>query len=272
MDGAAIQPIKDGEAISLSDAIAQENVDTSTHRLSSGSPGVDHVLGGGIPIGVAILLVSPPGGGKSTLLIETLRKLAMARVSVLYICTEESTRQMGRRYKRLGKFPPRLVVVHQKDIEDILEEIRRRRPKIVAVDSLHDIEGVCDDNGAFYSSGSATSVLLAAKQIRRCAGELDLTSFLVAHVTKDGDIAGTNTVQHSLDGTLYLNGQQKTIDGRLIIVGVERTLRCDGKNRFGGTGGVARFQMHPDGLHDLGPWFDSHPPWAARRDNDEGAG
>jgi hypothetical protein len=46
-----------------------------------------------------------------------------------------------------------------------------------------------------------------------------------------------------------------------VIVGSERTLRCDGKNRFCETGRAARFQMQPDGLHDLGPWLDERPPW-----------
>lgn len=246
----------------MADAIAQQGADPEVRRLATESPGIDWVLGGGIPVGIALLIASPAGCGKSTLLVEMLRKIALFKTDVLYCSSEETTQQMARRYARLGKFPARMKIIHEQDIEAISEMIRRDRPRVAAVDSLHDLDNVTDSNFQSYSIGSPSAVTLAAKALKKLAAAEGVSLFVVAHVTKEGDLAGANTVQHSLDGTLYLNGQKKEIDGREVIVGRERTLRLDGKYRFGATGRVARFQMDPDGLHDRGPWRDSRPPWA----------
>ena len=258
--GAEIQPIREGDPISMSDAVAGQLSDPSARFTPTGSPGLDWVLGGGVPPDIAILLSSPAGAGKSTLLVETFRKLAK-RHDCLYICSEESTTQMGRRYAYLGAFPPRLMVLHETDFDKITEAIEERRPKFVAVDSLHDIEGVNDSNSFTYSTGSNTSVTLATKALKKLAGEVGCTVFLVAHVTKDGMIAGSNTVRHAVDCKLYLNGRQKLVDGDYNIVGVERTVRCDGKYRFGETGRQAYFRFDSSGLHDMGPWHREMPPW-----------
>lgn len=259
--GAEIQPICDGEVIALDDAIAGQERDPDAQLIKTGSPGWDWVLCGGIPPSIAILLSSPPGGGKSTALIELFRKLALLKYDCLYVCSEESTKQLGRRYGRLGKFPPNLGVVNQTDFEEIKELIEERRPKFFAIDSLHDLENVEDDNGFKFSIGSHTSVTLAAKQARKLASDLDLTAFLVAHQTKDGAIAGANTVQHAVDARLKINGRRKLIDGDEVIVGAERTLRLDGKYRFGETGRQAYFRHDQSGLHDMGPWTRERPPW-----------
>lgn len=271
-----VQPIKEGEAISFNDAIANEAGSEDSQRILTGSAGVDWVTNGGLPVGVCILLSSPQGSGKSTLLIETLRKISLPRpagvldmvmraassgLSTLYVNTEESTKQLGRRFKHLGKFPHKMLIAHEQDLDEIEMLMAKHRPKVAAVDSLHDLDGVTDSNDFQLSTGSAANVVHAAKRLKKMADEHQFTIFCVAHVTKDGDIAGSNTVQHALDMTLYLNGQKKLRDGREVIVGVERTLRCDGKNRFGETGRQARFQLLKDGLHDMGPWMNEAAPW-----------
>ncbi len=257
-----IQPIVDGELISASDAVANEMAaDPRTRGIVTGSPGLDWVMGGDLPLGIGVLLAAPSGCGKSTWLVETLRKISFRGDETIYCSTEESTKQLGRRYARLGKLPHNLRFLHQTDILEIVEILERERPRVAAIDSLHDLEGVVDSNGFQFSTGSGTAVTLAAKMLKRLADEQQITIFAVAHVTKDGNIAGTNTVQHALDATLYMNGKQRTEDGRLVVVGPERTLRCSGKNRFGVTGRVAYLRMLEDGLHDMGPWTRDLPPW-----------
>jgi predicted ATP-dependent serine protease len=49
---AQLQPIKEGEVISLADAIAQSKNNPALQAIATGSPGVDWVLGGGIPVGL----------------------------------------------------------------------------------------------------------------------------------------------------------------------------------------------------------------------------
>lgn len=260
VEGAQIQPIVDGEVISLNDAIASERANPEARPIITGSEGFDWVLGAGIPPGILTLLASPPGGGKSTLCVEILRKLAQKRLDTLYCSTEETTQQLGRRYARLGKMPPQLGVVCLKNIDEIVELFERRRPRVGAVDSLHFIEGVTDDNDYHYSVGSDTAVTFAAKRFYDLAHELNTTIFVIGHMTKDGAIAGVNTLQHAVDVTLYMNGQKKVVDGVYKIVGVERTLRSS-KNRFCNTERLAHFRMLDDGLHDLGAWSREHAPW-----------
>ena len=265
-------PIKAGEVMSFNQVIAQRQADPAPRRIETGSPGFDWVLGGGIPLPIAILIASPPGGGKSTLLIEILRRLAEAGHKTLYCQSEESAQQLADRYgNRLGKFPDRFHVLEETDFEKLKESILRAHPAFAAIDSLNDLEGVTDSNDFTYSPNSTGSVTNAARQIKRLASDMGITIFTVAHVTKDGAIAGANTVQHQLDMTLYLNGQKRMVDDNYVIVGAERTLRCPGKNRFAPTHRVARFQMRDDGLHDLGPWLDQRPPWKvfAKPPNDE---
>lgn len=262
VQGALIQPIREGEVISLADAIAQAEIDPTLQAIATGSPGLDWVLGGGIPVGIGLLISSPPGAGKTTLLVEAFRSIAKRRTKVLYGSTEETERQLGRRFSRLqGVMPPKLRILCTQDIDEIEQAILDERPKVAAIDSIHKISGVTDDNGFAYSMGSHTSMTIAANRLRKLASELDMSIFCVAHVDKSGNIAGSNTVQHDLDLTLYLNGKQEMRDGRSVIVGVERTLRCDGKNRYAEAGRCARFQMLADGFKDCGPWVSDVPPW-----------
>lgn len=257
-----VQPIEEGQVITLSDAIRNTQNAKRLAPIQSGSAGVDWVLGGGIPPAIAILLASPPGGGKTTFLIETLRALALKRHRVLFLSSEESTTQLGRRFGRfIGEMPARLRIASLRDLDEIEEVIKEERPRFCAIDSLHKISGVSDDAGFTYSTGSNAAITNACDRLRALTGPLNMTAFFVAHVSKEGGIAGANTLQHDVDAILYLNGEQKFVDGRSVIFGKERTLRCDGKGRFGETGRCARFQMTSDGLHDLGPWMYEHPPW-----------
>ncbi|MBI4261797.1 MAG: DNA repair protein RadA, partial [Actinobacteria bacterium] len=66
---------------------------------------------------------------------------------------------------------------------------------------------------------------------------------LIGHVTKDGDVAGPRTLEHSVDVVVSFEGDPRS--------GL-RTLAC-GKNRFGREGEVAWFEMGPSGLFEIDP-------------------
>ena len=55
---------------------------------------LDRVLGGGVVPGSLVLVGGDPGIGKSTLLLQVCRNLALSGNSVLYISGEESLRQI----------------------------------------------------------------------------------------------------------------------------------------------------------------------------------
>src|SRR5919204_2286648 len=71
-------------------------------RVSTGLPGVDRVLGGGLVRAGVALLAGEPGIGKSTLLLQLVSNLSDAGLSSLLASGEESSEQVGARAHRLG--------------------------------------------------------------------------------------------------------------------------------------------------------------------------
>src|SRR5438552_2838069 len=86
--------------------------------------------------------------------------------------------------------------------------------------------------------GDGGEVRAVAAQAMGYAKGRDLATFLVGHVTKDGNLAGPRTLEHLVDTVLYFEG-----DGS----GALRVLRAT-KNRFGSTGEIGLFEMREDGL------------------------
>ena len=97
-------------------------------------------------------------------------------------------------------------------------------------------------------SASADSVAGSLTQIRECSGQLiryaknnDVPVFIVAHVTKSGDLAGPKTMEHMVDTVLSFSGER---DRDLRIV---RSF----KNRFGTTDEIGAFRMTADGMIEV---------------------
>src|SRR5437763_16818610 len=88
-------------------------------RVSTGLPGLDRVLGGGLVAGSVVLLGGEPGVGKSTLLIQALAGLATSG-TVLYATGEESVAQTAMRARRVGAASDRISIVAETDVERIL--------------------------------------------------------------------------------------------------------------------------------------------------------
>ena len=97
---------------------------------------LDRVLGGGIVPGSLVLVGGDPGIGKSTLLLQVCRNLAMSGNSVLYISGEESLRQIKLRAERIGEFNENLQLLCETNLETIREVIERKKPDMVVIDSI----------------------------------------------------------------------------------------------------------------------------------------
>ncbi len=76
--------------------------DRPLQRLASGYGEFDRVLGGGLVPGSLVLLGGDPGIGKSTLLLQCARAMAVGQ-SVLYVSAEESAQQVKLRWRRLAE-------------------------------------------------------------------------------------------------------------------------------------------------------------------------
>lgn len=214
-------------------ALGEIPVETDA-RVSTGMAELDRVLGGGIAPGTSILIGGEPGIGKSTLMLQMAAQVS--RRSVLYISGEEAAAQIARRADRLGVSNPELQILTDHRLDAVLASIDAERPKVVIVDSLQTIASA--EVGA--TPGTPNQMKLAAYEIAERCRAHDTTVFLVAHVTKEGSIAGPKLVEHLVDVVLYF---EQTSDET-------RFLRAT-KNRLGSTDEVGLFTMGAQGLRQV---------------------
>src|SRR5690606_17468529 len=166
-------------------AILYSEVEASqAERISTGIGEFDRVLGGGVVPGSLVLLGGEPGIGKSTLLLQAAGNFARGVGPVLYASGEESEHQIKSRGDRLGVHDAPLYLLAETCIERILEEAGRIRPKLIIVDSVQTVFSL-----KFQSApGSIGQVREAATQFLFTAKGHNIPTFLVGHVTKDGNI------------------------------------------------------------------------------------
>lgn len=153
-------------------------------RLSSGLEDVDRVLGGGIVPGALILLGGDPGIGKSTLLLQIAGRLARSGDKpVLYITAEESAEQTRIRADRLGLSSPRLFLLAEDNLDDILAELEGGSWSVAIVDSLQTVY----DPELESAPGSVSQVRAVTTRLMRLAKSA-CPVFLVGHVNKEGSM------------------------------------------------------------------------------------
>jgi circadian clock protein KaiC len=78
----------------------------SSERVSTGVPGLDAMLGGGLWRGSSMLIVGPTGAGKTTAAIQFCLEGIRAGEPVLYLNFQENPTQLGRLIRTLGGTAP----------------------------------------------------------------------------------------------------------------------------------------------------------------------
>lgn len=206
-------------------------------RIPTGIGELDRVLGGGIVPGSMVLLGGEPGIGKSTLLLQAAAKIAATVGPVLYSSGEESEHQIKSRGDRLhvGRAP--LYLLAETCLERILEELTRLRPALLIVDSIQTIFSMRMQS----APGSVGQVREAATQLLFAAKSLNVPTFVVGHVTKDGSLAGPKALEHVVDTVLYFEGERHHS---------HRVVRAV-KNRFGAVSELGVFEMTSEGLRPV---------------------
>lgn len=257
VDGAQLPPIKDGEPISMADLMAGKDDDKTDGKRPTGSPGFDHICDGGLPKVGGILVSAMEGLGKTTWLFGLLNLLAeKLQLKTMYISSEQSGKGLRRQFARLG-LPPskRMLVLAEQDAEAIVEAIEDADPDVVAIDSVHDVEGVRDESDYDLSSGGAGAVTRVAKTIRRLSEEMGFFAFLVGHMNNDGTMTGGSHLRHEVDGTLRIDCVTNKKDPRRIL-SFEKCRFAETVNRS------ALFLMGKEGMRDCGPLEDDsyEPP------------
>jgi len=206
------------------------------HRLKTGLPELDRVLGGGIVPGGLMLIGGDPGIGKSTLLLQVCANLG-ATHDILYVSGEESARQIRLRASRLGVNTDRLFVLCENDMDTILAAVESTRPQLLIIDSIQTMTLASVASGA----GSVTQVRECTSAVMQSCKAIDLPVFIVGHVNKDGAIAGPKVMEHIVDCVLSFEGDRHT---------TYRLLRC-AKNRYGSTNEIGVFEMRDKGLCEV---------------------
>lgn len=196
----------------------------------------DRVLGGGLIPGSLVLVAGDPGIGKSTLLLQSLARLAKER-QVLYVSGEESPQQLKLRATRLKIDSPNLYVFSETSLEAVMEAIEQRPVEILAIDSIQTMYTRLLD----VAPGSISQVRECASRLMRLAKESNISTFIIGHVTKEGSIAGPRALEHLVDTVLYLEGD-RTHTFRLL-----RAV----KNRYGSTNEIGVFEMKETGLEQI---------------------
>ena len=217
---------------SLNDVVFSQEDRITTHIDE-----MDRVLGGGLVAGSLTLVGGDPGIGKSTLLLQVCRNLAADNRKILYISGEESLKQIKLRAQRIGEFGSNMLLLCETVLSNVEESIRRTNPEIVVIDSIQTMydEEISSAPGSVSQVREATSIFL------RLAKDMNISIFIVGHVTKEGTVAGPRVLEHMVDTVLYFEGD-RNLSYRIL-----RSV----KNRFGSTNEIGVFRMEQGGLAEV---------------------
>lgn len=217
--------------------ILHTSLDPSRHtnaRLSTGIAELDTVLGSGFLEGSITLLSGEPGIGKSTL---TLQIADTLKKRVLYVSGEESVSQILDRAKRINLTLKNVMFSEATSLLEIQNIVKEHTPDFLIIDS---VQVIYSDEVA-GGLGSLSQLRTITETLMHQAKSQNLTTLLIGHVTKDGDIAGPKTLEHLVDTVLLLEGE------RYQEIRMLRAL----KNRFGSTGELGLFVMKESGMLEL---------------------
>jgi DNA repair protein RadA/Sms len=234
-------PVDFGRAITISSGNKPKSIANiksgEYERYNTGIAELNRVLGGGLVRGSLTLISGDPGIGKSTLLLQTANNIAKNVGKVLYVSGEESEEQIKMRGDRLEATAPDLYILSETNIEIIEQHIDEIEPIFVIIDSIQTL-----------FKTNLTSAPGSVSQVRECSSDLmrlgktkNIPFFIVAHVTKQGELAGPRVLEHMVDTVLSFEGE-RTEEFRIL-----RTV----KNRFGTTSEIGVFEMEGEGLKEI---------------------
>ena len=207
-----------------------------TARTSTGIGELDRVLGGGLVKGSLVLVGGEPGIGKSTLILQLCDKVK-GEGKVLYVSGEESAEQVKIRADRLNINNDDLMFLGETNIDSIEDAIISINPKLVIIDSIQTMYS----EEITSAAGTVSQVREITARIMRMCKDNGITTIIIGHVTKDGNIAGPRVLEHMVDTVLYLEGERYF--SYRILRGV--------KNRFGSTNEVGMFEMKNEGMVEI---------------------
>ncbi len=221
-------------------------------RLDTGIGELNRVLGNGMVKGSLTLISGEPGIGKSTLIIQVAENMARKYGPVLYVSGEESEEQIKMRADRVcgtadsggepvsgsgGSISENLFVLAETNMENVMAVCETVKPFFLIIDSIQTMYTRELDS----APGSVSQVRTCGNMLMQIGKSENIPIFIVAHVTKSGELAGPKIVEHLVDCVLNFSGERDH-DMRIL-----RSF----KNRFGTTSEIGAFQMAEEGLVEV---------------------
>lgn len=225
-------------------------------RLDTGIGELNRVLGNGMVKGSLTLISGEPGIGKSTLIIQVAENMARQYGPVLYVSGEESEEQIKMRADRVcgmadsggepvsgsvsgsgGSISENLFVIAETNMENVMAVCETVKPIFLIIDSIQTMYTRELDS----APGSVSQVRTCGNMLMQIGKSENIPIFIVAHVTKSGELAGPKIVEHLVDCVLNFSGERDH-DMRIL-----RSF----KNRFGTTSEIGAFQMAEEGLVEV---------------------
>ena len=222
-------------------------------RLDTGIAEMNRVLGGGLMRGSSVLVGGEPGIGKSTLMLQVAARI-LTKGRSLYVSGEESPGQLRMRADRLGVSSDRIEVLAETELTAVMQVLEQVKPILVVVDSIQTLY----TREVNALPGTINQIRICTQELVEWARSRGAGLMLVAHVTKEGTIAGPKLVEHIVDTVVAFEQASAEV----------RTLQAV-KNRFGSVDEIGFFRMGETGLSEV---EDAASLFLTRRDGPQPAG
>jgi DNA repair protein RadA/Sms len=222
-------------------------------RVSTGLVGFNRVLGKnrgappegpfGAARGSRIVIAGGPGIGKSTLLVQTVRRMASQGL-VIYATGEQAEGDIRLYAESFGKLSKKqrknFRILESNSTDDLITEVEKHSPLFLIIDSLQTFttDQVSGDGGS-----KPQALYMDENLLRGVCKPRGVISIIVSQVTKEGVAAGSNTNAHLADTLLFFSREDDEDEENPF-----RILSAPSKNRLGATGVKARFKMTERGL------------------------
>lgn len=207
------------------------------NRHLTGFETLDVVFGGeqaGVLPGGAYLVTGMPGAGKTTLLLQMIDAYtSFGNLKVLFNIGEESPYQVKMAADRIGVKGDFLLETFD-DVNALMAYAVDEGVDMIVQDSLQSLTDI--DQSHLHSERLWLEV---GKKLIEMSKDFTITSFIVGHVTKGGEIRGKNELVHDADAHIHITLNRDT--GNRIV-----ELR---KNRFGPAQMPYQFTLDRNGIN-----------------------
>jgi predicted ATP-dependent serine protease len=251
------------KGVKAADVVAFADVSAATvERVQVGGTW-DAAWGGGIVPGTIVLLTGSPGGGKSTVLqqrSDDYLDVALAKGLdrwAYFLSAEQAAGEIRMALDRLSlRHTDRILGLKEfgggGEVDESL--FKSKPPCVIVVDSLTALCGKDRD-----------AAVAIAKLYKKYAVKFHCPVFLIAHLNKDGDVAGAMTLQFDVDAVAAIWSPEGHDPGcyQTHITGRDFRKLEIFKHRSGPTKRAFWYEMTENGLLDVPA--DYEPAW--RRDN-----